>query len=62
MQKEFEQAVSMKCQQIPAGVESAWKYIKNGLFEAADELVDGHEEGVHGTKKLGGGVMMWKMQ
>ena len=24
--------------------------------------VDGHEAGVHCTKKLGGGVMMWTMQ
>ena len=25
-QKEFEQAVSVKCQQIPAEAESAWEY------------------------------------
>ena len=34
--KKFEQA--MKCQQIPAEVESTWEYIKNGLLEAADEI------------------------
>ena len=38
VQKEFEQAVSMKCQQIPAEVDNAWEYIKNGLLEAADEI------------------------
>ena len=38
VQKEFEQAVSMKCQQAPVKVESAWEYIKNGLLEAADQL------------------------
>ena len=38
VQKEFEQAVSMKCQQIPAEVESAWEYTKNRLREAADEI------------------------
>ena len=37
MQKGFEQAVSMKCQQIPVEM-SAWGYIKNELFEAADEI------------------------
>ena len=31
-------SVSMKCQQIPAEVGSAWEYIKNGLFKAADEI------------------------
>ena len=30
----------MKCQQIPAEVESAWEYIKNGLLEAADETFE----------------------
>ena len=36
----------MKCQQIPAEVESAWKYIKNGFPEAAEEIyVDGHKRG-----------------
>ena len=38
MQKEFKQAVSIKCQQIPAEVESAWEYVKNELLEAADEI------------------------
>ena len=38
VQKEFEQTVSMKCQQIPADVESAWESIRNGLLEAADEI------------------------
>ena len=38
VQKEFEQAVSVKCQQIPAKVESVWESIKNWLFEAADEI------------------------
>ena len=38
MQKEFEQAVSMKCQQIHAEVKSAWKSIKYGLLEAADKI------------------------
>ena len=28
----------MKCQQIPAEVESAWESIKNGLLEVADEI------------------------
>ena len=28
----------MKCQQIPAEVESAWESIENGLLEAADEI------------------------
>ena len=40
VQKEFEQAALMKCQQIPAEVESAWEYIKNGLLEAADETFE----------------------
>ena len=62
VQKEFEQVVSLKCQQIPAEVERAWEYIKNGLLKAADEYVSGHKVGVHSTKKLGGGVMMWTMQ
>ena len=30
----------MKCQQIPAEVESAGEYIKNGLLEAADEIFE----------------------
>ena len=38
VQKQFEQAVSMKCQQILAEVESAKEYIKIGLFKAADEI------------------------
>ena len=38
VQKEFKQAVSVKYQQIPAEVESARGYIKNGLLEAADEI------------------------
>ena len=37
-QGEFEQAVSMKCQQIPAEKKSTWKYIKNELLEAAEEI------------------------
>ena len=57
VQKEFEQVVSMKCQNIPAEVESAWEYIKNGLLEAADEICGW----TRGTKKLGGGVIMWTM-
>ena len=38
VQKQFEQAVSIKCQQIRAEVETAKEYIKNGLFKAADEI------------------------
>ena len=38
VQKEFEQAMSMKCQQIPAEVESALEYIKNKLLEVAVEI------------------------
>ena len=38
MQKEFKQAVSIKCQHIPAEAQSAWEYVKNELLEAADEI------------------------
>ena len=38
VQKECEKALTMKCQQIPAEVENAWEYIKNGLLEAADDI------------------------
>ena len=38
VQKEFEQAVSMKCQWIPAEVKSAWEYTKNVFLEASDEI------------------------
>ena len=40
VQKEFEQAVSMKCQQIPAKVESVCEYNLNGFLEAADEMCE----------------------
>ena len=37
VQKEFEQAVLRKCQDIPADIEGLWTSIKNVLLDAADE-------------------------
>ena len=38
LQKEFEEAGSMNCQQIPIEVDSIWRIIKYGLLKAADEI------------------------
>ena len=68
MQKEFEQAVSMKCQQIPAEVNISKMDISLGNISKMDfsklqmRYVDGHEVGVYGTKKTRGGIMRWTMQ
>ena len=62
VQKEFKQAVSLKCQQIPAEVENASEYFKNGLFEAVDEICGWTRGECPRHKELGGGVMMCAMQ
>ena len=51
VQKKFEQAVSVKCQQIPVEVDSAWEYIKNGLLKAADEICGWTQGGCPQHKK-----------
>ena len=47
----------MKCQ-----VDTTWKYIKIDFSKLQMRYVDGHEVGVHGIKKPGGGIMRWAMQ
>ena len=68
MQKEFEQAVSMKCQQIPAEVDISKMDTSLGNISKMDfsklqmRYLDEHEVGVYGTKKTSRGIMRWTMQ
>ena len=63
VQKEFEQALSRKCPQIPCrSGERLEIYQKMDFSKLQTRYVDGHETGVHSTNKPGGGVMVWTMQ
>ena len=52
--------MSIKCQQIPAEVESAWEYIKNGLLRAAAEICGWTREGRPRYEETW--LMMWTIQ
>ena len=62
VQKELEQAVPMKCQQIM----QKWIVLRNiskiDFLKLQMRYVDGHKVGVHITKKPGGGKMRRTMQ